>query len=83
MLIESERILFYSAYASFISFLDFKRNWLWMHRHASMKTFHIFFPLSAFSVICDAHIFSLYEHTHQMLYLHDHKGITVLQKLLV
>jgi len=25
----------------------------------------------------------LYQHQHQMLYLHDHKGITVLQKLLV
>ena len=24
-----------------------------------------------------------YEHKRQMLYLHDHKGITVLQKLLV
>ena len=51
-----------------------------MHRQASMKTFQSFFPLSAFSVICDALIFSLYAHTHQMLYLHDHKGITALQK---
>ena len=51
-----------------------------MHRQASMKTFHSFFPLSAFSVICDALIFSLYAHTYQMLYLRDHKGITALQK---